>query len=146
MASWLDDGISAVGGLFGGGDTPVPTNPNQAAGPSIWSAILPSLIQGTAGFIQGQGTGDIRKQELAQTLTEQQKNRDFQKELLLLRDSLGKGGGGGGGGPDPRVLRQNAINTGVSAALQGGQLTQTSLANLVANVQRGLAQVQSSKV
>lgn len=142
--SWISDGIDAISGLFSGGSTPspIPTPPAPGGGfnwGSVLTAAVPAAITGAGQFLQGQGTADRAQATLDAQSAENEKNRQFEKEMLMLK--LAQGSGGGGSGVDPRALYQTAAANQAKTVLEGAQLPIGALARMVESIQRGLGGV-----
>ena len=114
---------------------------------SFLSDLLPVAAQSGLGYLAAQGAQDSQNERLAQqqsfTMSEAEKERAFQ--LQLLREKLaagGGGGGGGGGGAAAAVAKQRMLVDALAGAAQNrlnsAQLPMTAIGHMIQAIQQGL--------
>lgn len=103
--------------------------------------VLPYAVQGGLQYYMGSQQLADKRAEKEMALAEAEKQRAFEKEMLMMK--LAKGGGGGGGGSNVMAqLLQRALENQAATELTGSQAKVQSLNNMLTALQRGLGQVR----
>jgi hypothetical protein len=152
MAGWFSDFID---GFMGSAAEGAATGAVKGSSDSLFggstvgkglSAALPYVIQGGLSYFGGQNKSEsdskLLKDKQAFDSAEADKQRAFEKELLQMKLAEAAGAGGGGGGGMDKQILVNALQGQANTELAGGQLKISTLADMLAAIQRGLGQVR----